>query len=79
MKFCEWSKDGAGKTLFTIKVFKVADWEKGKGVDNYLLISKDNRYAYAFLNSKSESELAMADDDIKTAFSLLGGTASASK
>ena len=79
MKFYEWSKDGAGKTLFTIKVFKVADWEKGKGVDNYLLISKDNRYAYAFLNSKSESELAMADDDIKTAFSLLGGTASASK
>ena len=75
MRFCEWSKSGAGRQLFDVKVFKVTDWDKGNGVDNYVLINKDNRYAYAFSNSRSDSPLAMDDDEIKTAFSLLSGPA----
>lgn len=77
MSFYEWNKTGVpGEQLFDIKVFKVSDWDSGKGMDNYTLIYKDNRYAYTFINYHSDSLLTMSDDEIKTAFSLLGGTAS---
>ena len=59
------------KTVFEIRVFKVTDWDKGVGSDKYTLIYKDNRYAYTFINHSPESELAMENDEIKTAFSLL--------
>ncbi len=77
MSVCEWNSNTAGAKLFDIKVFKVADWDKGEGVDGYVLIYKDNRYAYTFRNYSAQSELALSDNEIKTAFSLLNNTASA--
>lgn len=77
MSVCEWSELSVGERLFDIMVFKVSDWDHGKSSDQYTLIYKDNRYAYAFLNYHTQSPLAMSDDEIKTAFSLLGGTSSA--
>ena len=71
MRFCEWNNKTAGETVFEIRVFKVTDWDKGVGSDKYTLIYKDNRYAYTFINHSPESELAMENDEIKTAFSLL--------
>ena len=80
MSFFTWDKSlGAGTQLFDVKVFKVSDWDSGKGIDNYTLIYKDNRYAYAFINYHTDSLLSMSDDEIKTAFSLLGGTAATTK
>ena len=73
MSVCEWSKGSAAQKLFDVKVFKVADWEQGNGIENYSLIYKDNRFAYAFINYYPESELAVADDEIKTGFLLLSG------
>ena len=78
MRFCEWADKQAGKTVFEIRVFKVADWDKGVGSDKYTLIYKDNRYAYTFINQSTESVLAMENDQIKTAFSLLNQTLNAS-
>ena len=78
MRFCEWADKQAGKTVFEIRVFKVADWDKGVGSDRYTLIYKDNRYAYTFINQSTESVLAMENDQIKTAFSLLNQTLNAS-
>ena len=74
MRFCEWNNKTAGETVFEIRVFKVTDWDKGVGSDKYTLIYKDNRYAYTFINHSPESEMAMENDQIKTAFSLLDKT-----
>ena len=71
LRFCEWNKSGVGEKLFDIKVFKVAEWDQGKGIDGYTLIYKDNRSAFAFVNYAPESALAVTDDSIKTAFSQL--------
>lgn len=70
-EFYEWSDDSLGEKLFEIKMFDVADWDMGKSNDKYTLIYKDNKYAYTFINSNSDSDYAMTDDEIKTAFSLL--------
>lgn len=75
MSFCEWQNGAAGQNLFEIRVFKVEDWDQGKDIDGYNLIYKDNLYAYTYLNYNAESELAINDNDIKTAFSLLNGMA----
>ena len=73
MRFCEWDKSSVGDNLFEINVFKVTDWDKGVGSDKYTLIYKDNRCAYAFVNyAPDNSELTLENDEIKTAFSLLG-------
>ena len=77
MSVCEWNSLAVGERLFDIMVFKVSDWDHGKSSDQYTLIYKDNRYAYAFLNYHTQSSLAMSDNEIKTAFSLLGGASSA--
>lgn len=71
MSFCEWKNGATGQNLFDIRVFKVEDWDQGKDVDEYNLIYKDNLYAYTYLNYNAESELAIDDNEIKTAFSLL--------
>ena len=77
LSFYEWSKDGVGEKLFEIRAFKVADWDQGKGIDGYTLIYKDTRNAFAFVNLSADKELALTDDNIKTAFAQLG-SASAS-
>ncbi len=74
MRVCEWADKKVGETFFEIRVFKVADWDKGLGSGKYTLIYKDNRYAYTFINHSPESEMAMENDQIKTAFSLLDKT-----
>ena len=78
MTVCEWQNDTVGEKLFEVKVFKVAEWDKGKNAGDYVLLYKDNRYAYTFRNFHTQSSLALGDDEIKTAFSLLGGNSSGS-
>ena len=72
--FYEWKKSALGNKLFEIKVFDTAEWEKGRDNDDYTLIYKDNRYAYAFINSDTDSQLAMTDDEIKRSFAVLSET-----
>ncbi len=69
--FYEWSDDSLGDKLFEIRAFDVSEWDKGQQSDDYTLIYKDNKYAYTFINNNSQSEYAMTDDQIKTAFSVL--------
>ena len=72
MSFCEWNGDSPGVRLFDVTVFKSSDWEQGKDTDGYSLIYKDNRFAFAFVNHHPDSAMALGDNEIKTAFSLLG-------
>ena len=72
--FYEWKKTAIGNKLFEIKVFETAEWEKGRDNDDYTLIYKDNRYAYAFINSDTDSQYAMTDDEIKKSFAVLTQT-----
>ena len=72
--FYEWKKNAIGNKLFEIKVFETAEWEKGRDNDDYTLIYKDNRYAYAFINSDTDSQYAMTDDEIKKSFAVLTQT-----
>lgn len=72
--FYEWKKSALGDRLFEIKVFDTAEWEKGRDNDDYTLIYKDNRYAYAFINSDTDSQFAMTDDEIKKSFAILTET-----
>lgn len=72
--FYEWKKSDLGNKLFEIKVFDTAEWEKGRDNDDYTLIYKDNRYAYAFINSDTDSQYAMTDDEIKKSFAVLTQT-----
>lgn len=74
VQFYEWNKSDYGSKLFEIKMFDVADWNKGKYSDDYTLISKDDNHAYTFKNENSESEYSLSDDEIKTAFSALTET-----
>ena len=69
--FYEWNKNSLGDKLFEIRVFEVNEWDKGKNSDEYTLIYKDNKYAYTFINIKTDSNYSMTDEEIKTAFSLL--------
>ena len=71
MTLCEWYRDSPGQSLFEIKVFDSSEWEKGKGTDDFKLIYRDNRYAYSYRNYYPDSALALSDDDIKKAFSIL--------
>lgn len=72
--FYEWKKTALGEKLFEIKVFDSAEWEKGRDNDDYTLIYKDNRYAYSFINSDTDSKFAMTDDEIKKSFAILTET-----
>lgn len=73
--FYEWNKSSLGDRLFEIKVFDIADWENGKGTDDYTIIYKDSTHAYAFVNFNTDSKYAMSDDEIKKSFSILTETA----
>lgn len=70
----EWKKNILGEKLFDVRVFESSEWEKGKNNDEYTLIYKDNKYAYTFKNTNTTSQLALTDDEIKTAFSVLKET-----
>lgn len=69
MDFYEWNKNKTGDMLFEIKVFGIEDWNIGKYSDGYTLISKDTKYAYAFIINKTDNKLSLTSDEIKTAFS----------
>ena len=71
MNFYAWEKNKTRDLLFQIKVFDIADWELGKNIDNYTLISKDDIHAYTFLNFNTKNQYSLSDDEIKTAFSVL--------
>ena len=75
MSVYEWNKTKLGNKLFEIKVFNTTDWDSGKDNENYTLIYKDNIYAYTFINSNTESQYSITDDEIKTAFSVLNQSA----
>lgn len=71
MTFCEWYNRSAGESLFEIKVFEAAAWDRGNETDDYALIYRDNRYAYSYRIFNTESALSLSDDEIKRAFSVL--------
>ena len=71
MNFYAWKKNKTRDLLFQIKVFDIEDWELGKNIDNYTLISKDDIHAYTFLNFNTKNQYSLSDDEIKTAFSVL--------
>lgn len=71
MTFCEWYARSKGQSLFEIKVFEAAAWDRGNETDDYTLIYRDNRYAYSYRSFDADSPLALSDDEIKKAFSLL--------
>lgn len=75
VEFYEWSKNSLGQKLFEIKAFEVADWDIGKGIDDYVLISKNEKYAFAFKKENADNKFNPSDDDIKTAFSALADSA----
>lgn len=75
IEFYEWTKNSLGQKLFEIKAFELADWDIGKDIDDYVLISKNEKYAFAFKKEESDSKLNLSDDDIKTAFSTLADSA----
>ena len=67
-EFYEWKSDKPGKLLFEIKAFDLDDWNSGKSVNKYTLISKNDKYAYAFKNINTDSPSSISDDEIKTGF-----------
>lgn len=67
-EFHEWKSDKPGKLLFEIKAFDLDDWNFGKSVNKYTLISKNDKYAYAFKNINTDSPSSISDDEIKTGF-----------
>ncbi len=71
MSFFEWNKNTLGNELFEIRVFDTDEWDNGKSPEEYTLISKDNKYAYTFLNKNTDSRFSLTDDEIKTAFTVL--------
>ena len=73
--FYDWNGEGLGDKLFTVRAFDASEWDQGKNNEEYNLIYKDNKYAYTFINYKTESENSLTDNEIKTAFSILGDTA----
>lgn len=73
--FYEWSKNSLGQKLFEIKAFEVADWDIGKGIDDYVLISKNEKHAFAFKKENADNKYNLGDDEIKTAFSALADSA----
>lgn len=75
IEFYEWRADKQGKMLFEIKSFPLDDWDSGKGTDRYTSISKNDKYAFAFKNTKADSPAALSDDEIKTGFMLSDNTA----
>lgn len=75
IEFYEWNKNTLGQKLFEIKAFDVADWDIGKGIDDYVLISKNEKYSFAFKKENEDNKLNLSDDDIKTAFSTLTDSA----
>lgn len=75
IEFYEWSKNSLGQKLFEIKAFDIADWDIGKGIDDYVLISKNEKRAFAFKKDNDDNKLNLQDDDIKTAFSALADSA----
>lgn len=75
IEFYEWSKNALGQKLFEIKAFEVADWNSGKEIDDYVLISKNEKYAFAFKKENDDNKYNLSDDEIKTAFSALADSA----
>lgn len=75
IEFYEWTKNSLGQKLFEIKAFEITDWDIGKDIDDYVLISKNEKHAFAFKKDDSDSKLNLSDDDIKTAFSTLADSA----
>ncbi len=70
--FYEWNSDRQGKLLFEIKAFSPEIWDSGKeDTDEYTLISKNDKYAYAFKNTNADSSVSLTDDEIKTGFMAL--------
>ncbi len=71
MEFYEFESLKLGKPLFEIKVFSLDEYNAGKDTEKYTLISKDDKYAYAFNNINADSPVSLTDDEIKTSFMAL--------
>lgn len=75
IEFYEWNKNALGQKLFEIKAFDIVSWDSGKGIDDYVLISKNEKYAFSFKKDNNDNKLNLNDDEIKTAFSALTDSA----
>lgn len=73
MTFYEWTDSKLGALLFEIRVFDLEQWDLGRDIEDYSLIYRDSKYAYAMKNGSSNSAMALSDDKIKTSFSVLDG------
>lgn len=71
MVFSAWEDGRLGDELFEIRAFEAAEWDQGKDNDNFTLITRDNRRAYALSNHTKDSQYELTDNEIKTSFSLL--------
>lgn len=73
MTFYVWNdkKKKLDDELFCIKAFDINEWDLGENGSGYTLISKNERYAYAFSDVNKDNEFSLGDDEIKTAFASL--------
>lgn len=71
MSFYEYTVQKLGQLLFEVKAFTLDDYNAGKNTDDYTLITKDDRYAYAFKNTNADSPVSLTDDEIKTSFTAI--------
>ena len=68
--FYAWNGKKLDAELFEIKVSPISEWENGKS-DGFTLITKDDKYAYSFININPDSAVSLSDDEIKTGFMTL--------
>lgn len=65
MNFFALDGNKTGHQLCSLKVFSIDDWEGGKSIGTYELISRNERYAYTYINSESDTPLRISGDEIK--------------
>lgn len=75
LKFYACTPSELESELFEIRAFPLEDYNSGKNTDEYKLIIKDDRYAYAFKNTNAGLPVSLSDDEIKTSFMLINTTA----
>lgn len=75
MTFFSVDKNKLKNKLFEVRVFDIADWDQAKSGEDYILIYRDVRYAYTFINYETDGSFAQTNDQIKTAFAVLSEVA----
>lgn len=71
MTFYSVEKNKLKDKLFEVRVFDINDWDQAKSGEDYILIYRDVRYAYTFINYETDGSFSQDNDQIKTAFAVL--------